>query len=361
MAKDYYKILGVSSNASQEEIKKAFRKLAHQHHPDKSGGDEKKFKEINEAYQVLFDPQKRSQYDQYGQTFEQAQAGGGFSGFSDAFRQAGQGGINFDFGDTNDFGDIFSDLFGMGGKKRQRTGQNIEVDLTVSLNDVALGAERIIELYKNIACHRCSGNGAEPGSEIKTCPTCKGHGQIYQVRSTILGQIRTTSTCPECQGAGKVSEKKCSECRGQGIVKETKKIKINIPAGINEGEAIRFQGEGEAGTKGAKAGDLYINIHIESHPLFTRHNADIYIKKYINVIQAALGDKVEVETLYGKIKLSIPEGTQSGEKFRLKNKGLSKIRGFGRGDEIVEIIVKTPKNLSKKQKELFKELGEELS
>ncbi|MFH0819517.1 MAG: molecular chaperone DnaJ [bacterium] len=370
MAKDYYKILGVSRNASAEEIKKAFRRLAHQHHPDKTGGDEKKFKEINEAYQVLSDSQKRSQYDQFGQTFEQAQAGGGFSGFegfrdfsdfTDAFRQGGRGGVEFDFSNFGDFSDVFSDFFGMGGKRRQsRVGKNIEVDLTITLEEVARGAERIIELYKKVNCSRCDGSGAEPSSSIKTCPTCKGQGQIHQVRSTILGQIRTTAVCPECLGTGKVPEKKCSGCQGEGTVKESKKIKINIPAGIDGGEVIRFQGGGEAGPKGSPAGDLYVNIHLEPHPLFIRRGADIYTKKVINITQAALGDKIGIETLYGSVKLAIPEGTQSGEKFRLRSKGLPRLRGFGRGDEIVEIIIKTPKNLTKKQKELLKELEKEL-
>jgi molecular chaperone DnaJ len=370
MAKDYYKILGVGRNASQEEIKKAFRRLAHQHHPDKTGGDEKKFKEINEAYQVLSDSQKRSQYDQFGQTFEQAQAGGGFSGFegfrdfsdfTDAFRQGGRGGVEFDFSNFGDFSDVFSDFFGMGRtRKKPRVSRNIEVDLTLNLKEVAQGAERVIELYKNVNCSRCGGSGAEPGSLVKTCPTCKGQGQIYQVRSTILGQIRTTSTCPECLGSGKLAEKKCSICRGEGAVKEIKKVKINIPGGVDEGQVIRLTGEGEAGPKGSPAGDLYVNVHLEPHPLFSRRGADIYTKKVINIIQAALGDKIEVETLYGSVKLAIPEGTQSGEKFRLRSKGLPKLRGFGRGDEIVEIIVKTPKNLTKKQKELLRELEESL-
>lgn len=370
MAKDYYKILGVSKNASAEEIKKAFRQLAHQYHPDKAGGDEKKFKEINEAYQILSNQEKRAQYDQFGQTFEQARTQGGFSGFegfrdfsdfTDAFRQGGRGGAEFDFSDFGDFSDIFSNFFGGGGtRKRSRGGQNIEVDLTIPLKEAAHGSERIIDLYKNVVCPHCGGNGAEPGSPIKTCPACKGRGQIYQVRSTILGQIRVASVCPECSGSGKIPEKKCSKCQNKGIIKEIKKIKINIPAGIDEGEIIRLQGEGEAGSKGSPNGDLYINIHLEPHPLFIRRGIDIYIKKIINITQAALGDKIEVETLYGSVKLTIPEGTQSGEKFRLRGKGLPKLRGFGRGDQIIEIIVKTPKNLNKKQRELLRELGENL-
>jgi len=356
MSKDYYKILGVDKNASEEEIKKAFRKLAHQHHPDKAGGDEAKFKEINEAYQVLGDKDKRAQYDQYGQTFEQAQngGGGGFSGFEgfSGFGQ-GQGGAEFDFGD------IFSDFFGGGGRQqRQKRGRDIEVDATIDFVESITGTEKHIELSKNTTCDVCSGSGADPSGKMKTCPTCHGRGQVEQIRNTILGAIRTASTCPECKGEGQIPEKKCSKCHGAGVVKETEKIKVKIPAGIPDKGTIRVSGKGEA-VKGGASGDLYINIHIRKDSRFSRENYDIKTQKRINLTQAILGDKVEVETPTGNIKLKIPEGTQSGKEFRLKGKGIPHLRGFGKGDLIVKVVVKIPENLSGKQKRLIKELGEE--
>jgi len=371
MAKDYYDILGVSKGASQDEIKKAFRKMAHQYHPDKAGGNEAKFKEINEAYQVLSNSEKRSQYDQYGQTFEQAQRQGGFGGFSwqDFARQSGGpfgGGfrtenVEFDFGDL---GDIFGDLFGFGGRSRtrrtreRRKGQDVEISMEIDFREAVFGKEKIIDLYKNVTCPHCSGNGAEPGSKIITCATCGGSGQVEQVQHTILGQFRTVGVCPECRGEGKKASENCSKCRGQGRVRDTEKIKVKIPAGIDNGETIRLTGKGEAGQKGGVAGDLYITLRVKPDPEFKRDGYDIRSETEISFSQAALGTKIEVNTLDGSVRLKIPSSTQSGKIFILKGKGVPRLRGSGCGDQFVTVNVVTPAKLTKKQKELLKELAD---
>ena len=361
MSKDYYKVLGVDKGASEEDIKKAFRKLAHQYHPDKKGGDEAKFKEINEAYQVLSDSEKRSQYDQYGQTFEQAQAGGGahgfdgfrdFSGFANGFN--GQGGSEFDFGD------VFSDFFGGGGgrAKRQKKGRDIEVDVKIDFADMITGVEMTIEISKGAACKNCSGTGADPKSEIKTCSTCNGKGQVEQVRNTILGAIRTASVCPECKGEGKIPEKRCSECHGEGVTKQTENITVKLPAGIDNNGAIRITGKGEA-VRGGQSGDLYIIVHISKSAKFVRDGHDVRTKKHISLTRGILGDKVEIEIPTGNLKLKIPEGTQSGKEFKLKGRGIPHVRGFSKGDLIVEVVVRIPDKLTGRQKRLIKDLKNE--
>ena len=367
MSKDYYKILGVDSNASPEEIKKAFRKLAHKYHPDKPGGDEKKFKEINEAYQVLGNQEKRNKYDQFGSTFEQM---GGFGqGISwDDFMRAARGdtqGINFSFEDLG-LGDIFSDLFsafGRGFESRTRRtrsyrGGDIQAELTVSFEEAAFGTEKLLALRKNVVCDLCGGTGIEPGSKMVSCPQCGGSGQITSVRRTMFGAFQTVSTCPVCQGEGVVPEKKCRKCKGTGLIRESKKIKVKIPPGIDNGEILKLTGQGEAGEKGSPAGDLYIQIKIRPHPEFKRRGYDILSEEEINFPQAALGDKIRVATLYGNVLLKIPAGTQSGKVFRLRNKGIIKLHGHGRGDHLVKIIVKTPEKLSKRQRKLLEELRE---
>jgi molecular chaperone DnaJ len=363
--KDYYKILGVSRNASQEEIKKAFRRLAHQYHPDKGKGNEEKFKEINEAYQVLSDPQKRAQYDQFGQTFEEARARGGFAGFEDfrdfssfmdAFRR--DRGVEFDFADLDlgDLGELFGDFFGFGRRRRKR-GRDLHIEMTVDFNEAAFGAEKDIELEKDVACTRCQGQGTEPGSKMITCPSCEGRGQIEQRRRTILGVFRTITTCPECQGQGKKAEKSCPRCQGRGVTRDRVALKIKIPAGIDEGETLKLAGQGQAGPRGAGAGNLYITFHIRPHPKFKRDGSDVLSEEEITFAQAALGAKVEVETLEGKVKLKIPPGTQPGQVFRLRNKGIPYLHGRGRGDQMVRVKIKVPKKLTKKQRELLEELG----
>jgi len=362
MSKDYYNILGVSKSASPDDIKKAFREKAHKFHPDKAGGDEAKFKELNEAYQVLGDSQKRSQYDQYGQTFEQARAGGGFSGF-EGFRDFSgfSNGFNINLDDLGDIMGGFGDIFGFsaqGGQGRRRTkrGSDIEVILNVDFKQAVFGAEREISLKKNITCQRCQGDGAEPGAGSATCATCHGSGRVIKTQRTILGNVQMQSTCPTCQGEGKVIKEKCKQCRGGGIVSEIVNLKIKIPAGIDNGETIRYSGQGEAAS-GGQAGDLYIRVRVAPDKRFTRQGFNILSKAEISVATAALGGKIEVETVDGPVELKIPEGTQSGRVIKLKEKGVPHLRGRGRGDHLVEVIVKTPTGLSRKQKEMLRDLG----
>ncbi|MFZ5364604.1 MAG: molecular chaperone DnaJ [Patescibacteria group bacterium] len=353
MSKDYYKILGIEKTASQDEIKRAFRKLAQQYHPDKPGGDEQKFKEINEAYQVLGDANKRQQYDQFGSTFDQAGAGG-FNGFGgqNPFG-SGFSSVNFDMGDL---GDIFGDVFGFGSKtKRKARGADIEVDLELQFKEAAFGTEKQIKLYKNIVCPVCHGNGAEPGTKINTCAACGGSGRQTRVQQTFLGAIQTQTTCSACQGQGKIPEKKCSKCSGIGIIKGDAEIKVSVPAGINNGESLKLSGQGEAGS-GGSAGDLYVHIKIKPDFDFHRDNYDILTNQQISFAQAALGDKIEINTIDGPVDLKIPAGTQPGTRFRLKGKGVPRLRGYGRGDHWVTIEVIVPKDLNRKQKQLLKEL-----
>jgi len=370
MGKDYYNILGVGKTASQEEIKKVFRQKAHQCHPDKVGGDEAKFKEINEAYQVLGDQKKRAQYDQFGSAFEHGQAGGDFSGF-DGFRDFSgfANGFNVNF---EDLGDVFGglgDIFGFGGGRqrgaRARRGNDIEVTLTIDFFEAVFGVEKDISLQKTVKCDRCQGNGGEPGAKIETCKTCRGSGRVSRVQRTIFGQMQTQTACPDCAGEGKTFSQKCSKCGGNGLVRELTSLKVKIPAGIDEGELIRLSGQGEAGAKGASAGDLYLKIRVKPDKRFERDGYDIKSIVEIKFSQAALGDKIEVETVDGPVKLKIPEGTQSDTIFRLRDRGVIKLSGrspFGnaqgkRGDHLVKIIIKTPTGLSRKQKKILEELG----
>ena len=359
MAKDYYSILGVSREANQEEIKKAFRKLAHQYHPDKQGGDEAKFKEVNEAYQVLSNTEKRSQYDQYGSTFEQAQSQGGFSGF-DGFRDFSGFSQGFN---GEDLSDMFGDIFGMGGGRRGRArtkkGRDVAVDFTITLEEAATGIQKTIELDKLNTCEKCSGEGHEPDSKQKTCPECKGQGRVTVTHNTILGSFATASTCPTCQGEGKKWEKECKNCQGTGRKKVKTKLEFKIPAGVNNGETIRLTSQGETGEKGAQPGDLYVQITIKPHNHFKRHGYDLLSEEKISFSQAALGDKIKVSTLEGEVSLKIPAGTQSGQVFKLKGKGIKRLQGFGSGDQFVTIKLETPTHLSHKQKKLFKELSGE--
>jgi len=374
MPKDYYNILGVEKDASDDEIKKAYRKLAHQHHPDKPGGDEKRFKEINEAYQVLSDKEKRSQYDQFGQTFEQAQAGGGFRGF-EGFRDFSSFAEGFDFNFGSDarggrsgfsgFEDIFGDIFaqaGFGGRERTRTrryrGEDIQVDVEIDFLEMAHGMEKELNLYKRVKCSRCKGEGVEPGSEKVECLKCRGEGEVRTSRRTILGTFQQVSVCPECHGEGKIPERKCKECGGDGRVREYEKIKIKIPAGIKDGQSIRLENLGESGERGGEAGDLYVTVHVKAHEKFTRENDDIHSEEKISFSQAALGDKIKVEAVDGEVKLKIPAGTQSGEIFRLKGKGVKHLSRFGYGDQYVRIQVVTPRHISKEQRELLEKLKE---
>jgi molecular chaperone DnaJ len=367
MGKDYYKILGVEKNVSAEEIKKAFRKKAHEYHPDKAGGNEEKFKEVSEAYHVLNNPEKRKQYDQFGTTFEGAGGFGNGAGWADFVRQAGfgntggfSGGINID-----DLGDLFGDFFGGGfGRSSARTGRHskgadMEIQLSISLLEAVFGVSKTISLNKEVVCDKCRGNGAEPGSKINECKKCHGSGQITSTSQTFFGAFRSVSACGDCGGEGKVPEKKCSACHGFGKVKGKEKIKINIPAGIKSGETMRLSGSGGAGEKGQPSGDLYVVIEVLPDPQFKRAGDDLFTKKTIKLTQAILGDKVKVKTLDGEVNLKIPAGSYSGKQFVIYDKGSHKLRGRGRGDLIVEIKVDVPDKLSRSQKKLVEELKEE--
>lgn len=365
MGKDYYKTLGVQKGASQDDIKKAFRKLAHEYHPDKKGGSEAKFKEINEAYQVLGDPNKRTKYDQFGSAFEHGQAGGGFHGF-DGFRDFSGFSDGFNI-NMNDLGDMFGgigDIFGFSGRggqgrrgSRARRGSDIEISLTIEFMEAVFGVEKEIGLNKTIKCEKCKGEGAEPGAKIESCKVCGGKGRTARVERTIFGQMQVEMECSDCVGEGKSYSEKCSRCAGRGIVKEIVKLKVKIPAGIDDNGVIRLTGQGEAGSKGAPAGDLYLHIRVKKDSRFERHGNDVLTKNYINFTQAALGDKIEVETVDGPVTMKIPEGTESGTVFRLRGHGIPNVQGRGKGDHLVEVKIKTPKNLNRKQKETLKDLG----
>lgn len=348
MSKDYYKILDVERGASEEEIKRAFRKKAHRYHPDKKGGDEAKFKEANEAYQVLSDKTKRQQYDQFGATFDQAGAGG-----SGGFGQRGQH-VNFDFGDL---GEMFGDMFSGGARRQtQQRGQHIEMDAKVTFEEAASGAEKDISVYRHITCDTCNGGGAESGSRVIDCVECGGSGQVQSVQRTILGSFQSVRPCDRCHTTGKVPEKPCRTCHGQGIRKGERAITVKIPAGVNDGEVLRVSGEGEPLPNGAgRPGDLYVNIRVQPHKTFTRDGFNVHSEARISVAHAALGATVEVLTLDGPVDLKIPSGTQPGTVFRLKGKGIAYLRRSGRGDHFVTVKVEIPKRLSRKQKKILED------
>jgi len=346
---DYYQVLGVSKDSSQEEIKKAFRKLAHQFHPDK-GGDEEKFKQINEAYQILGNKEKRAQYDQFGSNFQGFQGQGGF-----------QGTQGFDFGNI-DLEDLVGDFFSFGRKKRKdvNKGQDIEVAIEIELKDTLKGVLRTIDIEKKLVCQRCDGSGAEAGSKVKECFSCRGTGEVQQMKRTLLGNITRYIICPECNGQGKIPEKPCNVCKGEGRIKDKEKIDIHVPAGVDTGQTIKITSKGEAGKRGAEPGDLYIKLFVKPHPLFIRKGDDIITEKEITFSQASLGDDIEIPTLEGKdMILKVPSGTESGKVFRMSKKGIPHFTGWGTGDLYIKLIVKTPKKLSRKQKELLEKLREQ--
>ncbi|MFZ2190281.1 MAG: molecular chaperone DnaJ [Candidatus Magasanikiibacteriota bacterium] len=368
MSKDYYKILGVEKNASQDEIKKAFRKLAHQYHPDKQGGDEAKFKEVNEAFQVVGNAEKRGKYDQFGSDFAQQGGFGGGAGWEDFMRAARGGGggfqnANFDFGGI-DLGDIFGDMFGFGGgsrsRGRQARGNDIQVDIQLEFKEAIFGIEKEIRLNKNNACDVCGGNGVEPGSKMNTCSDCKGQGQVRRVQQTILGAMQTVGVCPSCQGTGQKAEKHCKHCSGKGTVKGESNYKIKIPAGIDDGQSIRLDGKGESGGANGSNGDLYVRVHVKEDKNLQRENENIFSEIHISYPQAVLGDKIEIETIDGQKKLVIPEGTQSHQQIRLRDLGVPHLHGRGRGDHYVKVIVDVPKKISRSAKKLLDDLSKEL-
>lgn len=364
MSKDYYKILGVDKNASAEEIKKAFKKSAMQHHPDRPGGSEAKFKEINEAYQVLSDPEKRQRYDQFGAGFDEQGGFGQGMNWDDFMRAArGQGGAG-DFGGFGDLGDIFGEMFGFGGRsgqtRREARGHDIQVDLEIDFKEAAFGAEREISLRKQTKCDVCKGSGAEPGSAVDTCHRCNGQGQTAQIQRTFLGSMQTITTCMDCHGRGKRASKKCKHCGGDGILAKTSTIKIKLPAGIDNGQSIRLEGHGEAAPHGGASGDLYVRVHVKPLKGFSRDGYDIYTEKEISYPQAVLGDHVAVATLDGEVKLSVPEGTESGQLIRIKGSGVKYLDKNARGDHYVKIKIRVPKKLTKEAKKKLEELKGDL-
>lgn len=351
--KDYYKTLGVEKGASQDEIKKAFRKLAHQHHPDK-GGDEKKFKEASEAYQVLSDEKKRSEYDTYGsagagQGFGGGQQGGSYSGF-----QGGFGGSGFEGVDLND---IFGDFFGGGRREQARRGRGISVDLEISFSEAIFGVEHKVRITKTSACDTCHGSGGKPGAKTKECAHCKGKGRTQETVRTILGTFAQERECATCHGSGKVPEEKCTACKGAGVLRKEEQITIRVPAGIQNGEQVRLTGAGEAIQNG-KAGDLYVRMHVAPHKVFKREGHNLVMNLNVKLTDAILGAEYPVQTLDGEIKLKIPKGVSSGEVLRVREKGVP-IDSKRRGDLFIKLEVKTPAKLSRKAEKLIEDLRAE--
>lgn len=354
MKKDYYNILGVSKSASPEEVKKAYREKAHKFHPDKSGGDEAKFKEINEAYQVLSNPDKRAQYDRFG-TAEGFGQPGGPAGFDFS---------NFDFNNVEfDLGDIFSDFFGGGSARRghrvAQRGRDIGVTVEIPLEEAFKGVVKEIELRKLSRCLRCKGDGTEPGTGKIKCKTCEGAGELKKTQRTFFGVFSQSAVCPTCHGEGQYPEQSCKECSGEGRVRKIEKLSIPIPAGIETGGVLRIHNKGEEGIRGGEAGDLEIKVNIKEHEIFERDGADIYSEVGIPFDMAVLGGNVEVKTIDGKVDLKIPSGTESGAVFKLAGKGMP-YSASRRGDQYVEVYIRTPKKLSGKAQKALKDIAEEL-
>jgi molecular chaperone DnaJ len=366
--KDYYNILGVDKKATKDDIKKAFRALAHKYHPDKKGGDADKFKEVSEAYTVLSDDQKRAQYDMYGQTFAGANTGGaGFGGFQGNWQDfARQTGFDFSgFGNGQggfsaegfDLGDIFGEFFGGGRRGQAKRGRDISIDIELSFEEAAFGVERTILLNKVSVCNVCGGSGGKKGTETVTCQTCNGKGKIREMKRSIFGSIEMTRTCETCGGAGKVPKEKCETCGGAGILKKEQEIKIKIPSGIDNGEMIRLSGTGEA-VKGGTPGDLYIKTHVKKHKTFRKEGNDLVMNLDVKLSDALLGAKVDIQTLDGLSTLHIPEGVNTGDILQIKGRGVP-VSGRGRGDILVHIRVALPKKLTKSAKDAIQKLREE--
>jgi len=343
--RDYYDVLQLHRNASEAEIKKAYRKMAFKYHPDQNSGDpqaEAKFKELTEAYGVLTDAQKRALYDQYGHEGLQQQAGGGFNG----------GG----FGDI--FGDLFGEVFGASGGRRRssgRAGESLRYNLDIEFDEAVFGTQAKIKIPRHKTCDVCNGSGVEAGSEPEVCPTCKGHGQVRFQQ----GFFSVSQACSTCRGEGTIIKNPCKQCAGTGRQREEKNLSVKIPAGVETGTRLKLLGEGGAGSKGGPSGDLYVVIQVKEHPFFHRRGNDIYCQIPISFAQAALGANLEIETLEEKERISVAEGTQSGDLLYLRGKGVPHLNGYGRGDQVIELLVVTPKNLNVRQRELFVELAKE--
>lgn len=363
MNKDYYNILGVNKSASKEEIKKAFYKLAHKYHPDKKEGNETKFKQVNEAYQVLSDDGKRSKYDQYGSQYEnmghthQGYQGGGFEGFDFSNFAGGfqNGNTDFDFGNLND---IFSDFFGGGGGRREvRRGRDISTEIQISFSDSIFGIGRKILITKTSSCLSCNGSGAKSGSKMETCKHCNGQGKIHETKKSFLGVISSTKVCEACYGSGEVPKEICDKCKGKGVVRREEEVSIVIPAGIRDGEMIRMTGYGEAISKGT-TGDLYIKINVTPHPIFKRDGHDLVMNLNLKLSDALLGTKYPIQTLDGEITVTIPEGVSINEILRVRGKGVPSSKGK-RGDLLIKLNIKLPSKISRKSREIIEELKKE--
>ena len=354
---DYYDILGVGKDASADEIKKAYRRAAIEHHPDR-GGDEAKFKELNEAYEVLKDESKRKRYDQFGHAGVGGNGGNPFGGYGGAQGQN----VNFDFGDLG-LGDIFSSFFGGGfsgqqGQPRQARGRDVEAGVEISFEQAVFGTKVDLGLNLDDTCEHCKGSTVEPGYELKTCDECGGSGQVMTVTRTIFGNIQQASVCPKCHGNGKIPEKVCSVCHGKGTQPKRQKVELKIPAGIDDGATIRIREHGEAVANGSK-GDLYVNIRVKPHKHFTREGDLILSEEHVGMVEAALGTEIDVETVDGPVRMKVPAGTQSGSDFKLSNHGVPHLKGSSRGAHIVSLVVDTPTKLSKHQQELLQQFGQE--
>ena len=350
--RDYYEVLGVDRGASEEDIKKAFRKLAFQYHPDhnreKDAGE--KFKEVSEAYQVLSDSEKRAAYDRYGHAGAESVFGRGFG--------------SSDFSNFGGFGDIFDAFFGgttTAARQGPQTGADLSMDLEISFEEAVSGVEKEIKITRVENCSLCHGIGAKPGTNPVKCPVCNGTGQIRNVQQSIFGRFSTVSTCNRCRGEGTIVTDPCPQCRGTGRERRQRTLKANIPAGADEGMQLRVRGEGDAGTKGGSPGDLYVHIYVKPHEFFIRSQDDIIYQMPVNFVQAALGAELEIPTIDGKTKLKIPPGSQTGKVFRLKGQGVQRLNSPGRGDQLVQMVVVTPESLNEAQKKLLRELGESLN
>ncbi len=356
--RDYYEVLGVSKDASEAEIKRAYKKLARHYHPDMNPGDkeaEEKFKEINEANEVLSDPDKRSRYDQFG-----------FAGVDPNYAGAGGGGFGggFDFGDLGDiFGSFFGGGFGGGGQQRRngpQRGESIRMSVSLSFTEAAFGCEKEVSLDRSENCPTCGGNGCKKGTTPEVCPECHGTGSVQVRRQTPMGVFASTSPCSKCHGTGKIIHQPCEDCHGSGRVRKRRTVKVSIPAGIDNGQTISLRGQGHAGKNGGPSGDLLITVMVKPHELFRREGTAVFCEAPITFTQAVLGGELEIPTIDGKVKYDIPEGTQTGTVFRLKGKGIPVLNGRGRGDQFVTVTIETPRNLNHQQKEALKKFSDSL-
>jgi len=370
MNKDYYEVLGVPRNASTEEIKRAYRKLAHQHHPDKGGGNEAKFKELNEAYQTLGDENKRRHYDQFGRAFDAAPgfggAGGGFQ-WEDIFGKSRGDGVHFDFGgnagdEAFDINDIFAGIFGFQDERtsgKRRRGKDIILELSISFERSILGGKEQVRFRRTVRCAHCAGSGGEPGSKSDKCKECAGTGNVRKTTRTFLGSMTRVETCTRCRGRGEVYTRSCSVCGGRGLAEREEEIEIVIPKGIKNEDTLQLSGKGEAAGPTSAPGDLYVRIKVLPHKIFRRQGDDLLMKFPIKISQAILGDTVTVNTLEGAVNLKIPEGTQSGDILRIRGKGVPEARGYSHGDLLVEISVDIPRRVPKHLRDQIERLKEE--